>query len=46
MACCDIKVAINIAHNPVQHDNIKHVEADIHFIKEKLMACLICSPIV
>lgn len=25
---CDNKVAINIAHNPVQHDTIKHVEID------------------
>ncbi|GAA0143340.1 hypothetical protein LIER_35726 [Lithospermum erythrorhizon] len=28
--------AINIAHNPVQHDRTKHVEVDKHFIKEKL----------
>ena len=33
---CDIKSAINIAHNPVQHDRTKHVEIDRHFIKEKL----------
>ena len=33
---CDNKSAIDIAHNPVQHDRTKHVEIDRHFIKEKL----------
>jgi hypothetical protein len=33
---CDNKVAISIAHNPVQYDRTKHVEIDRHFIKEKL----------
>ncbi|XP_014517337.1 uncharacterized protein LOC106774818 [Vigna radiata var. radiata] len=33
---CDNKVAVEIAHNPVQHDRTKHVEVDKHFIKEKL----------
>ena len=31
---CDKKSAINIAHNPVQHDRTKHVEVEKHFIKE------------
>ena len=30
---CDNKVAINIAHNSVQHNRTKHVEIDKHFIK-------------
>ena len=30
---CDNKSAIDIAHNPVQHDRTKHVEVDRHFIK-------------
>ena len=33
---CDNKSAINIAHNPIQHDRTKHIEVDKHFIKEKL----------
>ncbi|RVW46787.1 Retrovirus-related Pol polyprotein from transposon RE1 [Vitis vinifera] len=33
---CDNKSAINIAHNPIQHDRTKHNEIDRHFIKEKL----------
>lgn len=37
---CDNK-ACDIAHNPVQHDRTKHVEIDIHFIKEKLEAEII-----
>ena len=42
---CDNKSAISsIAHNPIKHDRIKHVEVDRHFIKEKLENGLICSP--
>ena len=33
---CDNKAATNIANNPMQHDRIKYVEIDQHFIKEKL----------
>ncbi|KAK2965725.1 hypothetical protein RJ640_025451, partial [Escallonia rubra] len=43
---CDNKSAINIAHNPVQHDKTKHVEVDRHFIKEKLESRLICTPYI
>jgi hypothetical protein len=32
----DIKSAINIANNPVQHDRTKYVEINRFFIKEKL----------
>jgi hypothetical protein len=38
---CDNKAAIDIAHNPVPHDRIKHVEIGRHFIKEKLEAKII-----
>lgn len=43
---CDNKSAIDIAHNLVQYDKIKHVEVDRHFIKEKLESDLICTPFV
>jgi len=43
---CDNKSAINIAHNPVQHDRTKHIEVDRHFTKEKLVCGLICTPYV
>ncbi|CAA7399927.1 unnamed protein product [Spirodela intermedia] len=39
---CDNKSAINLVHNPVQHNRTKHVEIDRHFIKEKLEANVIC----
>ena len=39
---CDNKSAISIAHNPVQHDRMKHIEVDKHVIKEKLENGLIC----
>ena len=40
---CDNKFVISIAHNPVQHDQTKHVEIDQYFIKEKLDNGLIAS---
>ena len=41
---CENKSAINIAHNLVQHDRTKHIEIDLHFIKDKLDSGLICTP--
>ncbi|CAL8990567.1 unnamed protein product [Prunus brigantina] len=43
---CDNKSAIDIAHNPVQHDRTKHVEVDRHFIKEKIEKKIIHLPFV
>ena len=42
----DKKSAINITHNPVQHDRTKHVEVDSHFIEKKLASGPICTPYV
>ena len=38
---CDNKAAISISENPVQHDRMKHLEVERHFIKEKLEGGLI-----
>ncbi|XP_061348292.1 uncharacterized protein LOC133293706 [Gastrolobium bilobum] len=43
---CDNKAAIEIAHNPIQHDRTKHVEVDRHFIKEKLDQKIIQFPYI
>ncbi|WKA05210.1 hypothetical protein VitviT2T_023189 [Vitis vinifera] len=43
---CDKKSAINIAHNPIQHDRTKHIEIDRHFIKEKLEEGVVCMSYV
>ena len=40
----DNEVAINIAHNLIQHDRSKHIEIDRHFIKEKIEVEIVCSP--
>ena len=43
---CDNKVAIDISHNPIQHDLTKHVEVDRHFIKQNLEEKIIWFPFV
>ncbi|RDX80420.1 putative mitochondrial protein, partial [Mucuna pruriens] len=40
---CDNNSAISIAHNLVQHDRVKYIEIDRHFIKEKLDGGLIAT---
>ena len=32
----DNKVAVEMSHNPIQHDHIKSIEVDKHFIKKNL----------
>ena len=43
---CANKAAISIAHNPVLHDQTKHVEVEKHFIKEKIggIVCITYVP--
>ena len=43
---CDNKSAINIAHNPIQHDRTKHIEVERQFIKEKLEEGVVCMSYV
>ena len=43
---CENKSTIKIAHNIVQHDRMKHVEVDDHFIKEKLETKIVQFPFV
>ena len=33
---CDNQSTIRVSHNPVQHDRMKHVDIDRHYIKETL----------
>lgn len=42
----DNKAAINISHNPGQHDHTKHIKVDHHFIWEELLCRLIYAPFV
>lgn len=38
---CDNLSAVMIAHNPVLHSKTKHLEIDLHFVREKVMSkCL------
>ncbi|BBN69636.1 hypothetical protein Prudu_1069S000200 [Prunus dulcis] len=41
---CENKSAIDIAHNPIQHDRTKYVEVDRHFIKGKIDNKISCLP--
>jgi hypothetical protein len=43
---CDNKAAIDISHNPIQHDRTKHVEVDRHFIKHNLKTKIVQFPFV
>ena len=33
-----------MVHNPIHHDQTKHVEVDRHFIREKIESGEICIP--
>jgi histone deacetylase 1/2 len=35
---CDNLSAVSLAHNPVLHARTKHIELDIHFVREKVLS--------
>jgi hypothetical protein len=35
---CDNISAVSLAHNPVLHFRTKHIELDIHFVREKVLS--------
>ena len=43
---CDNKSSISIAHNPLQHDRMKNIKVDRHFIKEKLIVSSYTPPFI
>lgn len=38
---CDSKAAIDLTANPVYHAKTKHIELDVHFIREKVHSGLV-----
>lgn len=39
---CDNTSAVSVAANPVLHARVKHVELDIHFVREKVLSNQLC----
>jgi hypothetical protein len=35
---CDNLSVVSLAHNPVLHSKTKHLELDIHFVREKVLS--------
>ncbi|KAG8501082.1 hypothetical protein CXB51_003205 [Gossypium anomalum] len=39
---CDNSSAVSLATNPMPHARVKHVELDIHFVREKVLSDKLC----
>ncbi|GJZ34094.1 ribonuclease H-like domain-containing protein [Tanacetum coccineum] len=37
--CDNVSAAVYMSANPVQHQRTKHIEIDIHFVRDKVAAC-------
>jgi hypothetical protein len=40
--CCDNVSAYYLSTNPVQHQHTKHIEINLHFIHDKVVAGAVC----
>jgi hypothetical protein len=39
---CDNISAVYMSANPVQHQRVKHIEIDLHFVRECVAICVVC----
>ena len=42
MVLCDNQSAVMLAHNPIMHSRTKHMEIDLFFVRERVLAKQIC----
>ena len=42
LICCDNISTVYMSSNPVQHQRTKHVEIDLHFVRERVATGDVC----